>query len=74
VFIPFEFARIPRSLDFLAPFKSTELALFNAYVGPIVLKNIFPEREYLMSSKKYCHSLNTNTKNPLIFFVNDLAF
>lgn len=81
VFIPFEFARIPRSLDFFPQFKSTELALFNSYVGPIVLKNILPEREYknflvfhvavkLMSSKKYCHSFNT-LKNLLIFFVND---
>ena len=82
VFIPFEFARIPRSLDFFPQLKSTELALFNSYVGPIVLKNILPEREYknflvfhvavkLMSSKKYCHSLNTYIKNLLIFFVND---
>ena len=82
VFIPFEFARKTRSLDFFPQFKSTELALFNSYVGPIVLKNILPEREYnnfivfhvavkLMSSKKYCHSLNSYIKNLLIFFVND---
>jgi hypothetical protein len=44
MFIPIEFARKTRSMEFLPQFKSTELALFNSCVGPIVLQNILPER------------------------------
>ncbi|XP_032780332.1 uncharacterized protein LOC116918704 [Daphnia magna] len=78
-FIPFEFARKPRSIDFFPQFKSTEFALFNS---PVVLQNILPEREFknflvfhvavkLMSSKKYCYSLNDYIKTLLLFFVVD---
>lgn len=46
MFIPVEFARKTRSKEFLPQFKSTELALFNSCVGPVVLQNILPEREF----------------------------
>ena len=44
--LPSEFARQPRSLEFLEKWKATEFRQFLLYTGPIVMKGIVPQNLY----------------------------
>ena len=81
-FIPFEFARKPRSLDEVLRWKATEFREFMLYTGIVVLKDVLSEKLYnhfllffvsmriLVSeqlSKEYCDYAH----DLLVKFVND---
>ena len=85
-FVPREFARECRSLTFLSSFKANEFAMWNAYIGPILLVtadiNKRSKRLYnhflifyvvirLLSCRKYCYDYSEYVKSLLIILIQE---
>lgn len=79
--IPYEFARLPRSLIEHGRWKATEFRQFLLYLGPVLSKNILYEDYYLhfltfsISIKILCHpklclSMNDYASNLLLYFIS----
>ena len=78
--IPREFARKPRSLQFLDRFKATELRQILLYTGVVAFRGIISKKMYanfislhvaarILSHRDLCISLNRFAERTLIFFV-----
>lgn len=81
-FVPFDFARKPRSLDLRRlRWKATELQQFLLYTGPVVLYNVLASpvysnfmllsvAMYILLSPQYCNALNEFAHTYLLSFVD----
>jgi hypothetical protein len=81
-FIPFEFARKPRTLKHVRQWKATEYRQFLMYTGPFVLKDVLPKKLYdnfMCLHVGYCLLMNSSfvaqhglyANQLLHFFVKD---
>ena len=85
-FVPREFARKCRSLTFLSSFKANEFAMWNAYIGPVLLMtadiNKRSKRLYnhfivfhvvirLLSCKEYCLQYSDYVQQLLIILIEE---
>lgn len=81
LFIPNDFARKPREIEFINRWKATELRQFLLYTGPIVLKNVVSKNVFdnfmalsiamtlLLRPDKINNKLINYAENLLIYFV-----
>lgn len=82
--IPYEFARLPRSLEDYGKWKATEFRLFLLYLGPVFLKNVLSNEYYthfltfsiairILCYSKLCLSMNGYAHNLLLYFVSHFS-
>ena len=77
--MPREFARQPRSTDYLDRWKATELCQFLLYTGPIVLKSVVSANVYkhflsLMIAMSILLNSDENVRSTYIGYARDLLF
>lgn len=79
--IPYEFARLPRSLKEHVRWKATEFRQFLLYLGPVLLKDILHKDYYvhfltfsiairILCHSELCLSMNDYAYNLLLYFVS----
>jgi len=83
-FIPNEFSRRPRSLEYFYQFKATELRQILLYTGPLIFqRNLSRDRYYhfmslsiairILASEKFHNKWNSYAKQLLKYFVTNFA-
>ena len=85
-FVPREFARKCRSLNFRHSFKANEYAMWNAYIGPVLLMSadihkrckrlynhfvVFHVVIRLLSYKKYCYAYSDYAQKLIVILIEE---
>lgn len=75
--MPREFARQPRSLDYLNKWKATEFRQFLLYTGPVVLKSVVSADTYhhflsLSVAMSFLLNSDRDTRNAYVGYAKDL--